>query len=61
MEDILNLYTQDYDPAYPQLCFDEMPYQLIKEKRTPLAAKSQGDPSATTTTSTKEPARATCC
>jgi transposase len=39
MEDILNLYAQDYDPDYPQVCFDEMPYQLIKEKRTPLAAK----------------------
>jgi transposase len=39
MEDILDLYAQDYDPAYPQVCFDEMPYQLIKEKRTPLPAK----------------------
>lgn len=39
MEDILDLYAQDYDPDYSQVCFDEMPYQLIKEKRTPLSAK----------------------
>lgn len=36
MEDILDLYAQGYDPKRPQVCFDEMPYQLVKEKRTPL-------------------------
>jgi hypothetical protein len=35
----LDLYAQDHDPEYPQVCFDEMPYQLIKEKRTPIPAK----------------------
>ena len=39
MEDILKLYAQHYDPQRPQVCFDEMPYQLIKEKRTPLPAE----------------------
>jgi DDE superfamily endonuclease len=39
MEDILDLYAQDYDPERPQVCFDEMPYQLIKEKRPPLPAE----------------------
>ena len=39
MEDILDLYAQDRDPEYPQVCFDEMPHQLIKEKRTPIPAK----------------------
>ena len=40
MEDVLDLYAQDHDPhSSPQVCFDEMPYQLIKEKHTPLAAE----------------------
>jgi transposase len=39
MEDILDLYAEEYEPERPQVCFDEMPYQLIKEKRTPLPAK----------------------
>lgn len=36
MEDILDLYAQPYDPNYPLVCFDEMPYQLIGETRQPL-------------------------
>jgi transposase len=40
MEDILELYAEEYDPERPQVCFDEMPpYQLIKQKRIPLPAK----------------------
>ena len=39
MEDILDLYAEEYDPQRPQVCFDEMPYQLVEEKRTPLPAK----------------------
>ncbi len=39
MEDVLDLYAEEYDPQCPQVCFDEMPYQLIEEKRTPLPAK----------------------
>lgn len=39
MEDVLDLYARDYDPERPQVCFDEMPYQLVEEKRTPLPAE----------------------
>ncbi len=27
------------DPQHPQVCFEELPYQLVKEKRPPLPAK----------------------
>lgn len=36
MEDVLDLYAEAYDPLYPVVCFDESPYQLISETRTPL-------------------------
>jgi hypothetical protein len=36
MEDILDLYTEAYDPLYPLVCFDESPYQLVSEVRQPL-------------------------
>ena len=39
MEDILDLYALPYDPLYPNVCFDEMPYQLIGEIRQPLPTK----------------------
>jgi hypothetical protein len=39
MEDILDLYEAPYDPRYPQVCFDERPYQLVSEKRLPLPAR----------------------
>ncbi len=39
MEDVLDLYSQVYDENYPQVCFDERPCQLIREKRTPLASQ----------------------
>ena len=39
MEDVLELYEEPYDPKKPTVCFDEMPYQLVAEKRTPLPAK----------------------
>jgi transposase len=39
MEDVLKLYAEEYDPERPQVCFDEMPYQLVKEKRLPLPVK----------------------
>ena len=38
MEDILDLYCLAYDPTIPLICMDELPRQLIKEKRTPLPA-----------------------
>jgi hypothetical protein len=39
MEDLLDLYAEPFDPSYPVICFDEVPYQLIGEKQTPLPAK----------------------
>jgi hypothetical protein len=36
MEDVLDLYQEDYDPLYPVVCFDEVPYQLIGETRFPV-------------------------
>jgi hypothetical protein len=36
MEDTLDLYAEPYDPCYPHVCFDEVPYQLVAETRLPL-------------------------
>ncbi len=36
MEDVLDLYHEPYDPAYPVICFDEGGKQLFAETRTPL-------------------------
>lgn len=36
MEDVLEVYRKPYDPAYPVVCMDEQPTQLIKETRMPL-------------------------
>lgn len=36
MEDVLDLYEEEYDPKRPTVCFDEMPYQLVSETRVPL-------------------------
>lgn len=38
MEDILELYAEEYMADYPVVCFDESPVQLISETRTPIAA-----------------------
>lgn len=39
MEDVLGLYEEPYDPEKPTVCFDEMPYQMVAEKRTPIPAR----------------------
>jgi hypothetical protein len=39
MEDVLDLYEEPYDPNKPVVCFDELPYQMVAEKRTPLPQK----------------------
>jgi hypothetical protein len=36
MEDILDLYAEPYQPDYPVVCFDELPYQLVSETRQSL-------------------------
>ena len=39
MEDVLDLYEESYDPNRPVVCFEELPYQMVAEKRTPLPPK----------------------
>jgi DDE superfamily endonuclease len=39
MEDVLELYEEPYDLKKPTVCFDELPYQMVAEKRVPLPAK----------------------
>jgi hypothetical protein len=36
MADLWDLYAEPYDPQYPVVCFDESPYQLVREVRQPL-------------------------
>lgn len=40
MEDILDLYAEPYQPAFPVICFDEVPYQMVSETRMPLPMQS---------------------
>ena len=39
MEDVLDLYAAPADPQRPLVCFDEQPYQLVSETRTPRPAR----------------------
>lgn len=39
MEDILDLYQQPFDEAFPVICMDEKPFQLLDEARTPIPMK----------------------
>jgi DDE superfamily endonuclease len=41
MEDVLDTYSQPYDPARPVLCMDEQPVQLLNETRTPIPPTKQ--------------------
>ena len=38
MEDVIEVYHREYDPARPVVCIDELPVQLIGETRTPIRA-----------------------
>jgi DDE superfamily endonuclease len=38
-EDVLELYEEPYDPKRPMVCFDEMPYRMVAEKRVPIPAR----------------------
>lgn len=38
MEDVLDLYEESYDTKRPVVCFDEMPYQMVAQKRIPEPA-----------------------
>jgi hypothetical protein len=39
MEDVLEVYTQPYDPKRPQVCMDEINKQLLSEVREPLPSQ----------------------
>lgn len=39
MEEVLQLYTSNYDPDYPLVCFDETSKQLISEIKKPIPAE----------------------
>jgi len=39
MEDILDLYSQPFDPRRPIVCLDEFSLQILDEKTAPLKAK----------------------
>src|SRR5262245_21339273 len=39
MEDVLDLYAEEFDPQRPVICFDESPIQLIGEVRQPIPAE----------------------
>lgn len=39
MEDILELYAEEYIADYPVVCFDESPYQMISETRPSVEAE----------------------
>lgn len=38
MEDVLDTYARPYDKAFPVVCMDEQPVQLVRETRRPIAA-----------------------
>ena len=39
MEDVLDLYSEPYDPQRPVVCFDESSTQLLADVREPIPAK----------------------
>jgi hypothetical protein len=39
-DDILDLYAEPYQPAFPVICFDEAPYQMVSEIRLPLPERN---------------------
>ena len=39
MEDVLDLYTEPYDPQRPVVCFDETSTQMLSNTRPPLLAE----------------------
>lgn len=38
MEEVLDTYAMPYDAAFPVVCMDEQPVQLLKETRVPIPA-----------------------
>ena len=38
MEDVIELYERPLDEHNPVVCFDESPFQLLREVREPMSA-----------------------
>ena len=49
METVLDVYRRPYDAAFPVVCMDETPRQLISETREPVAAAPGSNRRAKTT------------
>lgn len=43
MEDVLDVYERPYDPKFPVVCIDELPYEMHGDAREPLPAKPGSD------------------
>lgn len=41
MDDVLEVYSQPYNAAFPVVCMDEQPVQLTKETREPISATKE--------------------
>ena len=63
MEDVLDLYHEEYDRERPVVCFDESSKQLTDDVRPPIKAAHQGCPRTgwnVLTPSTSETGPGTC-
>lgn len=43
MEDVLDVYERPYNPEFPVVCIDELPYEMHGETRDPIPAKAGSD------------------
>lgn len=43
MEDVLDVYERPYDPEFPVVCIDELPFEMHCDAREPLPAKAGSD------------------
>ena len=60
MEDVLDLYHEDYDPERPVVCFDESSRQLLGDGRPPIKAAPDGWSAMTPSTSETGPGTGSC-
>ena len=42
MEDVIELYALPLDEKSPVVCFDESPFQLLREVREPMSGRQDG-------------------
>ena len=60
MEDVLDLYHEEYDRERPVVCFDESSKQLLGEVRLPLRPPPDGWSAMTLSTSETGPGICSC-